>query len=325
MTKATGFEDDTIVPSETAGALELTEREKAIASGNDPDEVGAEDAEEEGDEAEGKEAVGKDDAASGVEGTDAPGSDWVDSYKELAESYGIDDETLQTFKDEAQFKLFGSLLDKKLAEVEAEAGKAEKAEKPAKRKAKEAETEDDALDIEAYETAGYDEDTLKIVKSVSKLQGTVKALLERNAELEHKLAEGSKQSIDAEIDKLGGRFGSGENLTRAQTKARQKLLDASELVRQNLEKRGEKVSTSVLLRRAELVAFGDEILAEERAKQKEALTQSIKKQSAKRRQVGRNNAKPPARNGRPGEAADPVKAIANSPEVVALWNSFKQD
>src|SRR5574343_743029 len=135
MTKATGFEDDTIVPSETAGALELTEREKAMASGNDPDEVGAEDAEEEGDEAEGKEAVGKDDAASGVEGTDAPGSDWVDSYKELAESYGIDDETLQTFKDEAQFKLFGSLLDKKLAEVEAEAGKAEKAEKPAKRKA----------------------------------------------------------------------------------------------------------------------------------------------------------------------------------------------
>lgn len=321
MTKATGFEDDTIVPSETAGALELTEREKAIASGNDPDEVGAEDAEEEGDEAEGKEAAGKDDAASGVEGTDAPGSDWVDSYKELAESYGIDDETLQTFKDEAQFKLFGSLLDKKLAEVEAEAVKAEK---PAKRKAKDAEPEDDALDIEAYETAGYDEDTLKIVKSVSKLQGTVKALLERNAELEQRLAEGSKQSIDAEIDKLGGRFGSGENLTRAQTKARQKLLDASEVVRQNLEKRGEKVSTSVLLRRAELVAFGDEILAEERAKQKEALTQSIKKQSAKRRPVGRNT-KPPARNGRPGEAADPVKAIANSPEVVALWRSFQQD
>jgi hypothetical protein len=324
MAKATGFDDGTelVVDGEAKGALELSDREKAIAQGLDPDAVGAEDAEEEGDEAEGTEAAVKDDDASGEEGTEAPGSDWVDEdVKALAESYGIDEEGLASFEDESDFKRFASIFEKHLAATD---------EKPADEKPKKAPKEEtpeepdaDAPDVKWFEENGYDEQTVNIVKSVLKGQGVVKGLMGRIEQLEQRLKDGDQRreqdALSVEIDAIGGRFGKGENLTSAQKKARAKLIDAVEVVSQTMERRKEKASRAVVLKRAEFVAFGDEILAEERAKHQEALVQGVKKQSAKRRSVGRNT-KPPARRERPGEAEDPVKAIANMPELVALWN-----
>jgi hypothetical protein len=329
---ATGFEDDgEIVPKDEPNktAVELTTREKAIAQGRNPDKSSeeSEDVEEEaGDtEVDGKDAAATSSSEDDEQKDDAGGDEetWVsDSVKELADSYGIDEKSLASFENEKDFRRFAGILEKTIGKPE---GKAKDAAQDAATEVSEAE---DVLDVEAFESDGYDENTIKIVKSVAKLQGAMKSLLEQNGKLQQQLSAGERRreldSLHKEIDTMGGRFGKSDSLTPSQEKSRAVLIDAIELVKQNLEKRGSKASRDVVLRRAELLAFGDEVLAEEKAKQKEALSQSVKKQSAKRRTVGRNTKQPTPRE-RPGEARDPVKAIANSPAVVEFWDNAQMD
>lgn len=320
-----GFEDDFAIVEKDKqdSAMELTDREKAIASGRNPDKV--EDEAEEGTEEEAEDKDVEDtEAAASDEGKEAHVPDWADdTVKELAESYGIDEEGLASFESKSDFDRFTLIYEKTAGKPEPKAEKA-KDEKPAeKEEAEEPPTVDD-IDPQSFIDEGYDEKTVEVVKAVAAGNKVVKGLLERIEQLESRLVEGDRrreqEALSREIDEIGGRFGTGDKLTSSQRKAREKLLEAAEVVKLNLEKRGEKASTAVVLRRAELVAFGDEILAEERARQKEEVSQRVKRQSAKRRSVGRNT-KPPARRERLGEAADPVKAIANSPELVEFWNS----
>lgn len=316
---ATGFEDDFAfgtTEESTEDKVELTDREREIAGGSDLADGGA-------DAKEGDVETEADDTdvdASGEEGTDAPGSDWVtDSVRDLAASYEIDEKELAGFNSEDDFRRHAAILERWRAKMEQKPGKADDkaGDKPP---ADEHPADEDILDPKAFADDGYDDSTVKIVGSVAKNQRVVKDLLARIDVLEQRLVSNDRQreldSLNREADALGGRFGKSDSLTSSQQKARDKLFDAAELVRQNLEKRGEKANLSVVLQRAELVAFGDEIIAEDRAKQKEAL----KRQSAKRRSVGRNT-QPPLKGRRPGEAEDPVKAIANSPELVEFWKS----
>jgi hypothetical protein len=317
-----GFEDDYAMgvnADEQTGALELTAREKAIARGKDPDkEEESTDATAEA-EAEDKEVAGKDAAASSPDDeedeTDDEAQSWVsDEVKKLAQKHGIGDDELESFENEKDFRRFASILEKTMAKADAKTAGAEKPAAAPAGEAQEVEAED-ILDLKEFEELGYDEHTLKVVKAVSGLLGRI-------GQLESQLAAGSKQreldTLHGEIDKLGGRFGKTGALTNAERKARERLLPAFELVKQSVTAAGDNASTAAMLRKAELVAFGDDVLAEEKAKQKEALSQSVKKQSAKRRSVGRNT-KPPTQ-GRSGEARDPVKAIANNPAIVAFWN-----
>lgn len=317
----TGFEDDYAITAPSGegkkNAVELTDREVAIAQGRDPDAV-EEPEDEAEEEADDTEVSGKDADASSSSTEDA---EWIDdSVKDLAGSYGIDDDTLKSFHDAKDFQKFASILEKTLG---AEPKVEKKAEKEPEPVPKEEALAAEDIDVEFFEKEGYDEHTLKLVKSVAQGQGVIKGLVDRISQLEQRLQEAdhkSEQSVlQRDIDELGGRFGKSDSLTSSQQKARDKLIDSIALVKESMEKRGEKATNSVVIRRAELLAFGEEILAEETAKQKAALEQSVRKQSAKRRSVGRNT-KPPARTERPGEARDPVKAIANDPALVAFWN-----
>ena len=313
-----GFEDDFAISAPNGDgkkdAVELTDREIAIAQGRDPEAVDEpeEEAEEEADDTE---VDGKDAADSSS--TD---SEWIDdSVKELAGSYGIDDDSLKSFRDAKDFQKFATILEKTLGAAPAKTETKEESKPEPKEEAKAG----DELDVKFFEEEGYDEHTLKLVKSVAQGQEVIKGLVDRISQLESRLQEADKKVetdvLNRDIDELGGRFGKSDSLTSGQQKAREKLVDSISLVKASMEKRGEKATSAVVLRRAELLAFGEEILAEETAKQKEALSQSVRKQSAKRRSVGRNT-KPPARAERPGEARDPVKAIANDPALVAFWN-----
>lgn len=321
---ATGFEDDLALGSEEHEAMELTEREVAIATGDNPDSVGVEEEateeaiEDATEEADDTEVVEEEDGAAEVEeGTEAPDTDsWVnDDIKALAETYGIGEDGLGTFGSASEFRKFASLMDKYSSGKPKE--EAAQVEVP---------IADDDLDPKKFADEGYDDNTVKIVDTLVKSKATVSQLVERISKLEGMLEESSRQQETAllhrAIDDIGGRFGSGGNLSDEQRAAREKLLESAEIVKQSLEKRGDKVvNASVLLRRAELLAFGDEIIAEETAKAKEAFADKVKKQSAKRRPVGRNT-KPPARQSL-GEADNPVKAIANSPELVEFWKNIE--
>lgn len=321
MATVINSETDTIETNPKSG-MELTEREKAIAAGRDPDEIGAA-VEDDGDEVDDTEVGEDEDTDDDTESddTEVSGSDWItDDLRELAQSYGMDEEAISAFEDEKDFRRFASIYEKQL-------GKAKPAKEPPAEKAAETEAEatgtEDDLDPASFEQAGYDAETVKVVKAVASLKQTLKALTERNEQLEQRLLESDRQretdALQSQIDEMGGRFGSG-TLNAEQRKARERLIEAVQLVKQDIQSRGEQASTSVVLRRAELLAFGPEIIAEAKAKEREQLSQTVKKQSAKRRSVGRNT-KPPTRRELPGEAEDPVKAIADLPEIKEFWDS----
>ena len=329
---ATDFESDLDLGVDEGAQDEnmtLTDREISIARGEDPETAGEleEDATE---EADGMDAVEEEDGASEAEGKDADSS-WVnDDVKKLAESYGIGEEGLSAnFQNESEFRRFAAMLSKYGVEQQGEQPESEQASEPAHDEAHDEAHEEahDSLDPKWFEENGYDEQTVKIVDTLVKSEALVQQLTDRIGKLEGMLEESGKQQetalLERAIDDIGGRFGSSGSLSDEQRTARDKLLEAAEVVKQSLEKRGETtVTAATLLRRAELLAFGDEILAEEGARAKEALAEKVKKQSAKRRPVGRNT-KPPVRRELPGEAEDPVKAIANSPEVLEFWNSLE--
>lgn len=330
MPTAKKSETDTIETTPKTG-LELTEREKALAAGLDPDDVGeapdedlADDTEVDEPEEDTEDSEDSEVTEDTAESEDKDVPDWREGVKELAESYGMDDDALSAFDDEKDFRRFASIYEKTLSKEAKPKETKQEVVKDDEPPAKSAEAEGDDLDPAVFENEGYDENTLKIVKTVAQLQSTVKSLVARNEELSQLLEQSNGQrEIDAltlQINEMGGRFGDGEKLTADQKKARERLLGAVDIVKQSFEAKGVKASTQTILQRAELLEFGDELIAEAKAKEKEALSQSVKKQSAKRRAVGRNT-KPPARRELPGAADDPVKAIANLPEIVEAWEA----
>lgn len=326
-----GFESEELTEEkDSKDDVQLTEREKAIAGGRDPEDAqeDSEESEDTQEEADGKDADTQEVVAS--EGKEASASDWVsDEVKALAESYGIDEESLSTsFESESEFRRFASMLERYSQPSEE---KSESKEEPSEEESKaesRKEQQDDVLDPEVFKEEGYDDNTVKIVDALAKSQGHVKELQGRLQELEQRLSEGDKQretdTLHQSIDELGGRFGQSEALTKDQRQDREKLLESVDLVKQDLDRRGEEgVSTSVILRRAELLAFGDEILEEEKAKEKDALAKKVKKQSAKRRPVGRSTKQTQPKQD-PSLSEDPVKAIANAPDLVEFWNNLEE-
>jgi hypothetical protein len=145
----------------------------------------------------------------------------------------------------------------------------------------------------------------------------ISPMLKRQQDLEYKQV---MQAFDAAVDTLG-RYGKAGSLKEAEFAKRSTLWDTAKIVEADFAKRGlPSPSLPVLLKRAEIIAFGDELLAEKKAN----LASSVKKQSAKRRPVGRNvarQARKPAADG----ADDPVAAIANSPELAAFWAENSTD
>jgi len=307
----TGFEEDDETIESGEEKLELTEREKAIAEGRDPEGVGTGEDQEVDAEAEDTEVDDKDADASD-DGKDAAGSDWItDDIKELADSYELDEETLGSFESEQAFRLFASVLEKHVSK-EAETKPPE--EKQPEAKEPESAEDVEEVDVSYFEQNGYDEPTVKLAKAAASAHKMIRDLQARLEQSEQRITDVDRQReleiVNREIDELGGRFGNSDSLTSAQQRAREKLLAALSLVDAGVEKLGGKpVSRAVKLRRAELLAFPDEVLSEAQVKQREELSQKVKKQSAKRRPVGRNT-KPSAPRELPGEAEDPVKAIA---------------
>jgi hypothetical protein len=128
------------------------------------------------------------------------------------------------------------------------------------------------------------------------------------------------QVFDAAADTLE-RYGRTGSLSEADVAKRSTLWDTARVVAEDLASRGQPMpSMNVLLKRAEIVAFGDELLSEKKAK----LAGVVKNQSAKRRPVGRTVARPGKKPAAEG-SDDPVAAIANSPELAKFWAENSTD
>jgi len=309
--------------------LVLTEREEAIARGEDPDAIGEEAKEEPlADDQGGKAETGqeaeideKDRSGGAKEGA------WVtEDLKTLAKSYGVSEEELTGFGSESVFRHAAALYDRQLMSPPKKETPSGEPERQVPKKEDELD-----LDVEAYRESGFDEHSLNLVRYAKNLKTELDDLKfevakSTAAEVERERQQGAwifHSAVDQMDESRYGRLvkdGVVRQLGTAEEKARQELFDMAETLRFVLETRAAETGrpaelppTSVLLQRAEQLAFGEDIRKQERSR----LRERAMDQSKRRRPVpGRGRTSAPPQK----EESDPVKAIANHPAVKAFWD-----
>lgn len=322
--------------------LELTEREIAVAKGENPDAVAEP-------QVENTEVVTDDvqpepveqDAGQEVEdqGTDAQARDWVDEdAKSVAKSYGLSEDDMKSFQSKEEFTRFSAFFDKQLT----------KQEPPKQEEVKPAAVKSDAeedynIDLDRLRNEGYDDETLRIARAAKKAFEENKALLERLSPLEssfkqmqehheRQIAQQRAEAFHTEVDSLNqdlfgrarGEDGRFRPLDQKFSDNRKKLYEAAETIVHGITRRAELLgiepeipAPKVILQRAMNLQFAEDIVGAEKAK----IHSQLKSQSARRRPVGTSKAATPSTN----PNADPVKSIANDPSIVAAWAKFTQE
>lgn len=316
----------------TEQVMELTARERAIAAGEDPDAVGIAPAVKEdvvrgtedggGEKAEPGQDV--DAASSDGGGTEAAGAGWVtDEIRQRVESYGLSADDLGAFGSADQFGKFAELVDRHIS----------KPATPAEPKpAQTADSQPQAplgLDPQKYVEAGYDEDTVRLVRFALGLQDKLGVLESefsgfRKTEQEKERQVAESQFMDAFHAIASSRnknlYGADGDVSREHDDNRRQVYDAMVTLWAGMESRGLKPpAMSVLFERGEQLALGRklrEVEDKERAK-------AIAAQSARRRPAAGSRAAAPGGSGR--DDGDPIKAIANSPALVKMWTQFQEE
>lgn len=345
-------------------AFELTEREIAIAAGEDPDAFDPVQDEQETDtevgDGEGtpsqegeidKEVEGKDPPEPTAKegetpgGTDASTGSWVnDDVLLYARSYGLDEKDLATFADADEFKRATAIIDRNLAKQHKD-GDGERATtttppaatKPAETPAAKPNVEELDLDPEKFREAGFDDETIQIVTYARKMREELDALKPQIEKISQSAAEEQQRQYinsfhdvtDTLDESRYGRSlddqGNPVQLKPEQRENRRKLYEAAATLAAGMESRqraaGEEPRIppmSVLLRRAENVAFADAIRKQER----ETITKQVAAQSRRRRPVAGSRPTKPVASGNQPEG-DPVLEVANHPDVIRAWQKFQ--
>lgn len=321
--------------------LKLTDREIAIARGLDPDSPAPGEGEEDHQGLGGKEAA-------------SPSDNWrTEEIRELAASLGWDDEKLNEFETYDQFIEAAVKHDnelKDLSEKVARESERQAPPPPPKRPEKQAETQATTdldqieLDPEKYRAAGYDEETVNIVRYTKALHDELKRLRPAVDEMVRAYEEAKHQSylnhfhdlLDTMDEERYGRSvdsnGRPVKLPPEKNENRRKIYDTAHTLLNGIIAKGAKPEElpplSTLVKRAELVVFGNEILQKER----ENFKQRVERQARYRRPlpsrpVVNHEGRRPERLRGQGMAglAEIVKDIANHPDVVKLWERLQEE
>jgi hypothetical protein len=320
--------------------VELTPRELAIARDEDPDAIEAteEIVEPVTDEPNGSAKEGAQDQET--ESKDVPES-WIDdSTLELAKSYDLDEEALKSFSSAEEFRKAAVLFDRQLTKAKPERQEQTQPETKAETPAEKAERI--ALDLAKFTPEAYDEDTIQLVKFAKQLEDEGKAAREQLEKIvpfiqrlqEERVVEEYKSRLSAfhdAVDELDntlvgrsrdeqGRF---LKIDQKHDEARRKIFDAADSLARGLQAKGRELPPmKVLVKRAAQMELGEELSKLEAVKRQ----QELEKQSKKRRPVAtqRPLAGPTATRQKPKTLNDEIAEIANSPELVKLWEERNQ-
>jgi hypothetical protein len=328
---------------EEAEVIELTQREIAIARGEDPDESPETVVEEESLAEEP--VVDEPQAEAAVE--DVPSIS--DEIIGKAKVFGLSDDDIKNFGNERSLQLHVQLLEK----IESLAG----ASKPVDDDAAEAEAEtdapiigdsasDDLIDLSIYdgtadgmdESEAWDERSLAIPKALRReqelrieTQKQLEGVLNEVKRLSAYEAEREQQRISdnfhTAVDQLGDRslgssrdeYGRPVRLTEAQIKLREKLFEEVDTLAGTLQEKAKRngqsfdLSWEEAVEKARVTAFGAPKSSDK------TRSEALKKQSAQRRPVSTS-----AAANRRVASDDSPESIANSPEIVAFWERAQQ-
>ena len=243
--------------------------------------------------------------------------DWADdAVKELAESYGIDEEELKEFSSHAEFKRATRHIDRNLL---VPAKQVPVPEVPVE--------EEIDLDPKKYVDAGYDDETVRLVKVAKRLQDELKQMKPavgqfqalHNAAIQQGFNNAFHDTVDAMDETLYGRSvdKDGNQVTfksdSTSNANRQKLWEAAAIIEDGIKSRAAQAgqqpripSLPVLLKRAEAMAFGEEIVKRDR----DALTKRVQAQSSQRRPSS-GGGKPSAKGGKPKEDTESIDSEVN--------------
>jgi len=312
--------------------IELTSREIAIAQGEDPDAVVdevADEAEVVGGEAEEVEPV-KEDVVESIHSDEMIGK---------AKALGLSDEDLADFGTEGSLRRYVESLEK-IQGLSATKVDDDKPVEVVDEPVAEEKPADELIDIAAYED-DWDERSLAIPKALRREQElrieaqkqleSIKGEVERLSSLEtQRLHEASINKFHDAVDSIEDElFGSSRDergriavLTPQQVENRTKLFQEVDTLAAAMDEKSKKsgepmkLTWDEVIEKARVLAFGSP-----KAARKPDKSEALKAQSASRRPVGTSA----GASRRVAVDSDSPEAIANSPEVVAMWDRFQRE
>jgi len=279
-------------------------------------------------------------------------AEWItDDVRDLAASYGMEEDELTGFGSGEDFQRACRLVDRTLRrfqeepEEEAEESSGEEAEPPVAEEKPAAGTGDD-LSLDPSKYTEYDEPTQHIVKVAKQLQDENRALRAEFATMGKqvqnefsRLAEERQEAlVQAELSQFHDvmdemdeeLFGGDGKLSDEQNKRREAVWDAYEVVRRTQARakaaggRPPKLPPmKALVRRAAMVEFGDEMFEAQR----KSIYRSIHEQSRGRRpSPGRRKVVgETTKRKEPETIHEAAQELVNDPEVAAVFDKHEEE
>lgn len=270
----------------------------------------------------------------------SPGKD--ESLQAVASSYGISAQELEGYSSQQDFERTMRLIDRSLV---TESNRAAPPQPPRTPEQQQADQErQEVLDLNPDD---YDEDTSKLIRKLQQVEQSQQqqaAQQEQFAQLHQELLA-AQQNLEvqrAEVqfheaangldEGLFGRTvddgGKSVELNQGQQVARRQLWEAAGEVlvgmQANAVRRGQefvKPPMSVLLKRAEVYAFSDEL----NERQRQAFHDQVAAQSRRRRPVPTHGRRGSNGAGRPAKEPDEVQRLMNDPDIDAFFKKADEE
>ena len=315
---------------EESAPVELTEREKIIASGGDPDEPQYESESPEVDEAE---------TASEPVSSSSEDSWITDEIRNVAASYGMGDEHLGNLGSELAFRQAAQVIDGTFANAAQNPGFAEQPnDEPAADPAADPTDSPDPLSddfdqkIATLREAGYEDDVLDILKSEHSSSEYLKNELaqiqvrhEEEAMANHAIDfHDLVDKMDPELFGISFKDGDFQDLTQDQDDNRRKLWTGMDTIAAGIYQTAARDGVqpqvpedNVLAERAKMMLFSGQVQSQERKK----ISRQVQQQSKRRRPVGSASRNEPVAANPDQQSAE----IANHPKLVEFWNKAQQE
>jgi hypothetical protein len=342
--------------------IELNEREIAIAQGTDPDEPSEEpDPQPEAQVDETTDPLSEEPQEETGDTSDKPSDpepesepvaeeqpeEWVTGpIRDLAVSYGMNEDELKDFGSEEAFRKTAVLFDRHLSAPQKQEEPQQQAP-PADQPQKEETPAPEKFDMAKLRELDYDADSLKLFEradadreTIERLEGAVKEMGQFiEAQRESQRQESSRRLWDefhGAVDNHNeGRYGKSvvdghpTALLVAHEDARRKLFDSMETIVVGLTARAKDAGKepdippiATLIDRADMLAFTEENRTAEMKKIQEAAS----RQSSKRRPVsGSRPAAKPAPKRELEAGGDPAQELYDNPEISAMYAKLQEE
>lgn len=317
-------------------SVQLTDREIAIAKGEDPDNPVEDVQEDVEDQPEAEVASAENEQVDEPEESSAEESVDVFSLgdRKLAQKYGLTEEDLQKFGSPEALHHALDLFDRSGTKVQSQE---DSTEGPAEESTEDAAAEEDGgalsellgfkkLDVSKYENAEdpYDSDTLELVKHVRKTEDLLEKITESIATAQSsKNAETFHDMLDKYPSVYGNTMDNGKpvRINADFEKARQAVKDQAEVIYAGIvAKKGDVPPMETIIEQAMMAVHGKNLSS---AGSKSTRSQDLKKQSSMKRSVG----SVATTKRRQSEDVDPTdaKQIARHPDVEAFFKKAQEE